>query len=138
MNDVQAVTLINFSHPITDDQQADIAAALGVPELTVIDVPTHFDTEAAYGPQAEALIAAVGLLPTEWEARADSIILNLPAFNVIAALVLARLHGLMGHFPAIVRIRPVEGSIPPRFAFAELIDLTDHRVRAASQKSVVR
>jgi hypothetical protein len=126
------LVLVNFSHPITEAQRAQIATAAGLDDLSLIDVPTHFDTEAAYGPQAEALMAAAGLTPTEWQTL--PIIVNLPSFNVIAALVLARLHGLMGHFPAIVRMRPVEGAIPPRFAFAELIDLNAHRVRAASQR----
>jgi len=127
------LTLINFSHPITETQRADIAAAAGVDDLAIIEVPTHFDPAAAYGPQAEALVAAVGLAPAEWQTR--PIVVNLPAFNVIAALVLARLHGQMGHFPAIVRIRPVEGAVPPRFVFAELIDLNAHRVRAAREKA---
>ena len=50
--------------------------------------------------------------------------------------VSARLHPLMGHFPTIVRLRPMEGAIPPRFAFGEPSDLDNHRVCAASQRKL--
>lgn len=124
------ITIVNFSHPITEEQRAGILAALAADDLGIIDVITHFDPAQPYGPQAEALVVSARLTPDQWQTT--PIVVNLPSFNVIAALVLARLHGLMGHFPAIVRLRPVDGAIPPRFEFAELIDLNHHRIRAAS------
>ncbi len=126
---MSGVTVVNFSHPLTDSQRGDIAAALGRPLERVIDVPTHFDPRMSYVSQAEALVAAAGLDAIAWQT--EPIVVNLPSFNAIAALVLARLHGLMGHFPAIVRLRPVEGAVPPAFEFAEIIDLNSQRVRAA-------
>jgi len=49
--------------------------------------------------------------------------LNLPSLNFIAALLLAELHGRMGYFPPILRLRPAEGSVPPRYAVAEILNL---------------
>lgn len=127
------VTIVNFSHPLTEVQLAALAGALGREIGRVIDVPAHFDPQAEFAPQAEALVASAGLAAGEWQTA--PLVVNLPSFNVIAALVLARLHGLMGHFPAIIRLRPVAGAIPPTFEFAELIDLNAQRVRAAARSS---
>lgn len=59
-------------------------------------------------------------------------IVSLPALSSIAAVTLARLHGLMGHFPTIVRIAPVPNAAIPRFEVAEIINLNDLRIRAAA------
>lgn len=123
------VTIINFSHPLTEPQLADLAGELRGDIARVIDVPTHFDPRQPYAPQTEALVAGAGLAPREWQTLPLAV--NLPSFNAIAALVLARLHGLMGHFPAIIRLRPVEGSVPTTFELAEIIDLNAQRIRAA-------
>ena len=37
--------------------------------------------------------------------------------------LLAELHGRCGYFPAHLRMRPVQGSIPPRYEVAEVLDL---------------
>ncbi len=44
--------------------------------------------------------------------------------------LLAELHGRMGYFPAIVRIRPVVDSLPPRYEVAEIINLQNVRETA--------
>lgn len=51
----------------------------------------------------------------------------LPSLNFIAAVLLAELHGRMGYFPTIVRLRPVADATPRRFEVAELIDLQSVR-----------
>jgi len=50
--------------------------------------------------------------------------LNFDALTLIAAI-----HDIMGYFPPIVRIKPVEGSVPPRFEVAEVINLQEVRER---------
>jgi hypothetical protein len=54
--------------------------------------------------------------------------------NVIAVTLLAELHGRMGYFPAMLRLRPVTGSTPPRFEVAEIINLQTVRDRARSRR----
>jgi hypothetical protein len=50
-------------------------------------------------------------------------LVNPPSLNYIAVVLLAELHGRCGYFPAHLRLRPVQGSIPPRFEVAEVLDL---------------
>jgi hypothetical protein len=50
------------------------------------------------------------------------------------AVLIAELHGRMGYFPAIVRIRPISGSTPPQFELAEIINLHQIRSQARSQR----
>jgi hypothetical protein len=44
---------------------------------------------------------------------------NAPA----AFVLLAELHGRIGHFPALIRLRPLPGSTPTTYEVAELINL---------------
>ena len=36
---------------------------------------------------------------------------------------LAELHGRMGYYPPVVRLRPVPDSLPPRYEVAEILNL---------------
>ena len=38
-------------------------------------------------------------------------------------MVIAELHGRCGYFPAVLRLKPVPATTPPRFAVAEIINL---------------
>lgn len=125
---MSGVTVVNFAHPLTDAQRAQLEALTGGPLTRLIDVPAQFDGEAPFGPQVEALLTATGLTSEQWQTL--QLIINPPSFAPIVALLLARLHGLMGYFPTIVRIAPVPGALPPRFAVAELVDLQTERDHA--------
>jgi len=61
------------------------------------------------------------LAPQEWQTA--SILVNPPSLNFITALVLAELHGRMGYFPPVVRLRPVKEALPPRYEVAEILNL---------------
>ena len=67
----------------------------------------------------------LGLTPQEWQG--GDFLVNPPAYNFAAVTLLAELHGRMGYFPAIIRIRPAAGSTPPRFETAEIINLQNVR-----------
>jgi hypothetical protein len=122
--------LLNFSHPITPDQQAQVEAITGSPVTQILDLPIHFDHEQPFQPQLQKILEAVTLSPQEWQTA--PILVNLPSFNYIAAMTLAELHGRMGYFPPILRLRPVEAALPPRFEVAEIINL--QTVRDAARK----
>ncbi len=113
--------LLNFSHPLTPDHLAQIEALVGEKIARVIDAPAQFDHARPFAPQVEALVDAVGLSPQEWQAA--PILVNPPSFNLIAVTLLAHLHGRCGYFPTVLRLRPVEGALPPRFEVAELVNL---------------
>jgi hypothetical protein len=113
--------LLNFTHPITDEQSAEVARLSGQSIERVIDVATHFDHARSFIDQAAELVDRVGLTATD---RGQvPVVVNLPTFAPVAAVMLADIHGRTGHFPTVVRLRPVLGSTPTRYVLAELIDL---------------
>lgn len=110
--------LVNFAHPLTPVQLATIAGLAGQEIARVIEVRTRFDAAQAFGEQARALIDAAGLTPREWQ----------------TALLLVELHGRCGYFPAVVRLRPLSGTTPPRFEVAEILNLQAVRDAARAQR----
>jgi hypothetical protein len=95
-------------------------------------VKTQFDTERSFVEQAQALIASVGLSPQEWQTM--PLLINLPSLNVIAAMVLAEVHGRCGYFPPIIRLTTVPDSLPPQFQVAEILNLQSVREAARSRR----
>jgi len=124
--------LLNFSHPVTDAQRAQIEALAGSPITSVVDVPSQFDERAPFVPQVGALLARIDLSAEAWQTEA--ILVILPSLNFIAAALLAELHGRMGYFPAVVRTRPVADALPRRYEVAELLDLQAIRESARKQR----
>lgn len=120
--------LLNFSHPLTTAQIAEIEAQTGRAFDRRLSIPPQFDEQQAFVTQLAALMDAVDLSPTEWQN--EPIVVVLPSLNFIAALLLAELHGRMGYFPTVVRTRPVADSVPRRYEVAELLDLQAVRERA--------
>lgn len=124
--------LLNFSHPLIPAQLDQIEALTSAPVERVIAVPAQFDTGQPFVPQVQAMLAQVPLTAEEWQTR--PLLIVPPALNFITAVLLAELHGRMGYFPAIVRLRPVAGSLPPRFEVAEVINLQAAREQARTQR----
>ena len=122
--------LFNFSHPLTAEQQAQIEALTGQKVEKMLAIPVQFDNEEAFLPQLQELMAKLPLTSGELQTR--PILVNLPSLNTIAALLLAELHGRMGYFPPVLRLRPVSGVTPPRFEVAEILNLQN--VREAARK----
>src|SRR4051812_39589982 len=96
--------VVNFSHSLTGEHLEALQQRTGHEVTRVIDRPAAFDHGAPFADQARALVDAVGLSRPEWESEA--LLVNLPSLSPIAALVLAELHGRMGHFPSVIRMRP--------------------------------
>jgi len=119
--------LLNFSHPVTDEQLAQIETLTGNKVREVRQIPTKFDHNRSFEPQVEELIRSCELTPEEWQTL--PILIVPPSLNFAALTLIAALHGIMGYFPPIVRIKPVEGSVPPRFEVAEVINLQEVRER---------
>lgn len=126
------MTLINFGHPLTAEHLAAIARLIGQEVARTLEVKTHFDHRRPFAEQATALVDAVGLSPEQWQTM--PLVVNLPGLGVIAALVLAELHGRCGYFPAVVRLRPSPGFTPPRFEVAEVLNLQQVRDAARARR----
>lgn len=123
---------INFAHPLTAEQHTGIEVLGGQAINRIINVKTQFDPEHPFVEQARQAVAAVGLSPDEWQTV--PLLVNLPGLSAIAALVLAELHGRCGYFPAIVRLKPVPQTTPPRFEVAEIMNLQTVREAARQQR----
>lgn len=126
------MTIVNFSHPLTEAQRAEIGSLTGQNVEHVVDVPTQFDPAQPFAEQGRALVDMAGLSPEQWQGL--PVLVNLPSLNVIAALVLAELHGRMGYFPAVLRLRQVAGSTPPQFQVAEILNLQTMRDSARERR----
>jgi len=113
--------LLNFAHPLTPEQIAQIEDLSCQKIASVIEVPSQIDSEQPLAPQVVAMADAAGLTPQQWQT--ESILINLPSLNYSAVLLIAELHGRMGYFPPCVRLRPVKDALPPRFEVAEVLNL---------------
>ena len=118
--------LLNFSHPLSAAQRAQIEALAGQAIDELHDVPVQLDTQQPFAPQLAELLERVPLSPLDWQSAA--IVVNLPGLSAAAGVLLAELHGRMGYFPTIVRLRGV--GTPPVYEVAELINLASVRSQA--------
>lgn len=124
--------LLNFSHPLTPPQQAQLEAVADQTIERTVQVMPHFDEQQPFRPQVAALMGQIDLAPAAWQG--EPILVLLPSLNFIAGLVLAELHGRMGYFPLVVRMRPVADSLPRRYEVAELLDLQAVRDQARQMR----
>jgi len=124
--------LLNFSHPLTDDQLARVEALTGQKVTEVRGEMPQFDHEQPFAEQVRALVDRVGLSPEEWQTM--PLLVNPPGYAPATAVLLAELHGRMGHFPAVMRLRPVEGSVPTRYEVAEVVNLQVVRDEARTRR----
>jgi hypothetical protein len=117
----RTMILLNFSHPLTPEQIAKVEALTHQTIEQTIHLAVQFDSEVDFMPQLEALLQGLPFSAEELQTR--PILVNPPSLNFITALLLAALHGRMGYFPPIIRLRPVNGALPPRYEVAEVINL---------------
>jgi len=120
--------LLNFSHPLTTDDLAQVEALTRRRVAEVRGEMPQFDHQAPFGEQARVLLDRVELSPKEWQTT--PLLVNPPGYAPTTAALLAELHGRMGHFPAVLRLRPVEGSVPTRYEVAEIVNLQQIRDEA--------
>lgn len=126
--------LLNFAHPLTAEQLAAVAALSGQAVGEVREEPTQtaIDPARPLREQAAAIVDGFGLPADDWQTR--PILINPPGYAPATAALLAELHGRMGHFPAILRLRPVAGSAPTRYEVAEIVDLNVMRGAAREKR----
>jgi len=124
--------LLNFAHPLTQEHITWIEHLTGRKVERVVEVHTQIDPQQPLVPQVVALADAAGLSPAEWQTL--PLLVNPPSLNFIAVALLAELHGRCGYFPAHLRLRPVQGSLPPRYEVAEILDLQAVRDKARKRR----
>lgn len=119
--------ILNFAHPLTPDQRAQIEALADNYIEDIRTISVQINQAEPLAPQIAAIVDAVGLSSEEWQTR--PLLVNPPGFAPAAFILLAELHGRIGHFPALIRLRPKEGAITA-YEVAELLNLQAIREQA--------
>ena len=123
-----SVTIVNFTHPLTPSAVREMAHAMNAPIASIIDEPLQLDSTRPFEEQVRQAVEFVGFTSEEWQTL--PMIVHVPGLAQAAAAILSELHGRMGHFPTILRLRPKGQGSPTEYVFAELINLQDVRDRA--------
>ena len=118
--------LLNFSHPLTADHLAQVVSLTGQAVARVVGVPVEIDSDRDLAEQVAAIVDGIGIAPEEWQPL--PLLVNLPGYAPAAAVLLAELHGRIGHFPDVLWLRFVEDSVPVRYEVADVLRLQTVRV----------
>jgi hypothetical protein len=132
MADETGLVVVNFAHPLTEQQLRELAALTGSAVARVIDVPAQVDLAQPLASQAALSVDRAGLDPREWQTL--PLLVNPPGLAPLTAALLAELHGRLGHFPALLRLRPAPGSAPTRYEVAEVMNLDEMRSAARERR----
>ena len=124
--------IINFAHPLTEENLREIEALAGHAVSEVIEVPSQIDLASPLEPQIASRLDELGLSPREWQTC--PLLLNLPSLSCSAAVVLALVHGRAGHFPPVLRLAPEAGNVVTRFKVVEILNLQAIRERARGER----
>ena len=121
--------ILNFSHPLTQAQRAQIESLAGTSIEEVRTIPVQIDQSASLDAQIVAIVDAVGLTSDAWQT--EPLLINPPGYAPAAFVLLAELHGRIGHFPSLIRLRPKAGPVTT-YEVAELLNLQE--IREASRR----
>lgn len=123
--------ILNFTHPLTSEQRTQIETLAGTSIEEVRTIPVQIDQSEPLGPQINAIVNATGLSSEEWQTR--QLLINPPGYAPAAFVLLAELHGRIGHFPTLIRLRPKPGPVTA-YEVAELLNLQTIREQARRRR----
>ncbi len=123
--------ILNFTHPITDEQRTQIESKANTSIAEVRDIYVQINEEKQLGPQIVSIVEAVGLSSKDWQTL--PLLINPPGYAPAAFVLLAELHGRIGHFPSLIRMRPKNDPITS-FEVAELLNLQSIRDAAREHR----
>jgi len=127
-----SLKIINFTHPLTSKNLRQIQQLLNQPIGEIVEIKTQLDEDEPFDEQIDKLVNKVGFSSQEWQT--GKFLIHLPGFAPAAAALLAELHGRIGHFPAILRLRALPNTTPREFELAEIINLQSTRDSAREQR----
>src|SRR5438309_11187466 len=127
MQEDLTMLILNFTHPLTNTQRAQIEALAHISIEDIRTIPTQIDQAEPLEPQITALVDTVGLSSHDWQTR--PLLINPPGYAPAAFVLLAELHGRIGHFPSLIRLRPKPGPVTT-YEVAELLNLQAIREEA--------
>src|SRR6266513_2244134 len=123
--------ILNFTHPLTDAHKAQIEALAGTTIDEVRAIRVQIDQDEPLAPQITAIVDASGVTSEEWQTR--PLLINPPGYAPAAFVLLAELHGRIGHFPSLIRLRPKPGPVTS-YEVAELLNLQSIREAARRRR----
>ena len=123
--------ILNFNHPLTAEQRSQIEAIAATSIEEVRTIPMHIDQSEPLGLQITAIVDGLNLSLEEWQTQ--PLLINLPSFTPAANVLLAELHGRIGHFPSLIRLRPKPGPVTV-YEVAELLNLQTMREMARKRR----
>jgi len=126
------MNIVNFAHPLSEKQRTQLETLLAQPIAEVVAATVHFEIEQPFVAQVLTLLDSLPITSERWQT--ESWLIVLPSLNYISAILLAELHGRMGHFPTIVRLRPVPNALVTEYEIAEIINLQAIRLSARSRR----
>lgn len=124
--------ILNFSHPLTQEQIHQIEDLTTHKVQQVINIPFQLDNHFTFKDQVRDIFRQIGITPHQWQTM--PVLVNLPGFAPAAALVIAEIHGRTGHFPTILRLKPDMRTNPPTYTVAEIINLQAVRDKARNTR----
>lgn len=116
-----ALILLNFAHPLTEPQLAQVQTIAGKKIDRLIEIPTQTDPQQPLASQGGALADRGNFPPPEWQNVPP--LVNPPSLNYLAVALAAEMHRRCGYFPAMLRLRPIPNGLPPQFEVAEIINV---------------
>lgn len=123
--------ILNFAHPLTDEQAARIEELAGATIEEVRAIPVNIEQAEPLEPQISTIVNSLQLSSEEWQKR--PLLINPPGYAPATAVLLAELHGRIGHFPTLIRLRPTPGAITT-YEVAELLNLRKIRDAARGRR----
>lgn len=126
------IIIVNFTHPLTEDQLQDIRRELNCIIQRIIECRVQFDHERSFAEQAREVVDKVDLNSREWQSA--PIAVCLPGLSEAAVTILAEIHGRSGHFPTIIRRKPVTAEGATHYEFTEAIDLAAIRDNSRAER----
>src|SRR5579859_6333361 len=104
-------------------------ALANTPIEEIRTVRVQINQEELLDAQITSIVDATGLSSEEWQTR--PLLINPPGYAPAAFVLLAELHGRIGHFPSLIRLRPKPGPVTS-YEVAELLNL--QTIREAARK----
>ena len=121
--------ILNFTHPLTSEQRAQIEALAYTSIEEIRTIPVQIDQAEPLEAQITTIVDTTGLSSEEWQTL--PLLINPPGYAPAAFVLLAELHGRIGHFPSLIRLRPKPGPVTS-YEVAELLNL--QTIREAARK----
>ena len=123
--------ILNFTHPLTPDQRTQIESLADTRISDIRTIAVQINQDEPLVDQITAIVERVELSSEEWQTL--PLLINPPGYAPAAFVLLAQLHGRIGHFPTLIRLRPKHGAMTT-YEVAELLNLQHVREDARTRR----